>query len=178
MCERSVSEYPNESPGQGRAAPQVQPQLRDPIQLLAFGFGSGLSPRAPGTAGTLAALPIYFGLSSLSLAMYSLVVVLAALLGIWLCEHASQRLGVHDHPGIVWDEFVGMWIALWALPVTWGWLLAGFALFRVFDILKPWPIGWLDRHAKGGFGIMIDDIVAGVLACAVLHAIRLFFAAG
>jgi phosphatidylglycerophosphatase A len=137
---------------------------------LAFGFGSGLSPRAPGTFGTLAALPIYLVLAQQSLLVYAVTVVLAALLGVWLCERASADLGVHDHPGIVWDEFVGLWIALFAVAPEPLAVVSGFVLFRLFDIAKPWPISWLDRHAKGGFGIMIDDIVAGVFAGLVLHA--------
>ncbi|MEE4279987.1 MAG: phosphatidylglycerophosphatase A [Halieaceae bacterium] len=140
------------------------------MHLLAFGFGSGLSPRAPGTFGTLAALPIYLVLAQQSLLVYAVTVVLAALLGVWLCERASADLGVHDHPGIVWDEFVGLWIALFAVAPEPLAVVSGFVLFRLFDIAKPWPISWLDRHAKGGFGIMIDDIVAGVFAGLVLHA--------
>lgn len=146
-----------------------RPRLSDPVQLLAFGFGSGLSPVAPGTVGTLAALPLYLLIARQPLWIYSLVVLAAALLGVWLCEQASRRLGVHDHPGIVWDEFVGLWIALWAVPVEPLWIAAGFLAFRVFDIAKPWPIGWLDQHARGGFGIMIDDVAAGLLACVTLQ---------
>ncbi|MEM1112066.1 MAG: phosphatidylglycerophosphatase A [Pseudomonadota bacterium] len=147
--------------------------FRSPAQFFAFGFGSGLAPRAPGTFGTLAALPIYWLLANLPLLPYTLVLLGAVFFGIWICDRASRELGVHDHPGIVWDEFVGLWVALWALPLDWAWLLAGFALFRLFDILKPWPISWLDRHVSGGLGIMIDDIVAGVMACACLHTLRL-----
>jgi phosphatidylglycerophosphatase A len=143
-----------------------------PMQFLAFGFGSGLSPWAPGTAGTLVAVPLFLLVADWSLPMYSAFIVVTALLGIWFCDAASRELGVHDHPGIVWDEFVGYWITLWALPATWTWIIAGFVMFRIFDILKPWPIGPLDKKVKGGFGIMIDDIVAGVLACATLHLVR------
>ena len=95
--------------------------------------------------------------------------MVTALLGIWICGAASRQLGVHDHGGIVWDEFVGYWITMWAVPVDWVWILAGFLVFRVFDIVKPWPIRALDRKVKGGFGIMVDDIVAGVMACITLH---------
>ena len=148
----------------------VRPQpFRDPVHFLAFGFGSGLARKAPGTFGTLAAIPLYLLLAGLPLAGYTLAVALAFLLGIWLCGRASADLGVHDHPGIVWDEFVGLWVALWAVPLDWLWLLLGFGLFRLFDILKPWPIGPLDRRGSGGFGIMIDDIVAGLMACGCLH---------
>ena len=148
--------------------------FRRPVQFLAFGFGSGLFPRAPGTAGTLAAVPLYWLIADWGLVWYTAVVLVAALLGIWICGAASRELNVHDHPGIVWDEFVGYWITLWAVPVDWVWMLAGFVVFRVLDIAKPWPISYLDRKVKGGFGIMIDDILAGVMACATLH-IALWF---
>lgn len=148
-----------------------KPRLSDPVQLLAFGFGSGLAPKAPGTFGTLAALPLYGLFMGQSLTVYTVIVVIAGVLGVWICQRASQRLGVHDHPGIVWDEFVGLWVTLWAVPAEPVWVVAGFLLFRVFDIAKPGPVGWLDRNATGGFGIMIDDIAAGLLACASLHLI-------
>lgn len=146
------------------------PRLREPVHLLAFGFGAGLSPRAPGTVGTLVAIPVYLLFAGQPLWLYSLIVVAAGILGVWICGQSADRLAVHDHPGIVWDEFVGLWIALWAVPVEPLWVAAGFVAFRVFDIAKPWPISWLDENAKGGFGIMIDDIVAGFFACLVLHA--------
>jgi phosphatidylglycerophosphatase A len=148
-----------------------------PMQFLAFGFGSGLSPWAPGTAGTLVAVPLYLLVAEFTLPVYSLFILVTAVLGIWFCDAASRELGVHDHPGIVWDEFVGYWITMWALPVSWQWALAGFVAFRVFDIAKPWPIGWLDKRVKGGFGIMIDDILAGVIACGLLHLVRVLIAA-
>jgi len=149
-----------------RAAPAP---FRRPVQFLAFGFGSGLSPKAPGTAGTLMAVPLYWLMADLSLPLYSAVVLVAALLGIWICGAASRELGVHDHPGIVWDEFVGLWITLWAVPVDWTSLVAGFLVFRVYDIAKPWPVNLLDRRVGGGLGIMIDDILAGVMACGTIH---------
>ena len=95
----------------------------------------------------------------------------ATLCGIWICGAASLRLGVHDHPGIVWDEFAGFLITMTAVPMSWQTVLAGFLLFRFFDILKPWPIGWLDKKVAGGFGIMLDDIVAGAMAWFVLQLI-------
>lgn len=149
-----------------RTAPQP---LRNPLQFLAFGFGSGLAPRGPGTAGTLAALPVYVLLAQAPLWLYTLLVLAAGLFGVWLCDVVSRQLGEHDHPGIVWDEFVGLWITLWALPVSLEWMVLGFVVFRVFDIAKPWPIGLLDRHVQGGFGIMIDDVVAGIMSCFTLH---------
>ena len=143
--------------------------LRNPVQFLAFGFGSGLSPWAPGTAGTLVAVPLYLLISSWSLLQYTGFIVLTALLGVWICGVASRQLKVHDHPGIVWDEFVGFWITMWAVPADWVWIVAGFLVFRVFDIVKPWPVSVLDRKVGGGFGIMIDDVLAGVMACLTLH---------
>ncbi|MCW8918209.1 MAG: phosphatidylglycerophosphatase A [Gammaproteobacteria bacterium] len=141
-----------------------------PANLFALGFGSGLAPRAPGTFGTLAALPPYlFWLQGLSLPWFLAVIVLSFLLGIWLCDVTARDLGVHDHPGIVWDEFVGLWISCIALPTGWPWLLAAFVLFRFFDILKPWPIRWLDRKVPGGLGIMVDDLLAGLFALAVIQ---------
>jgi phosphatidylglycerophosphatase A len=143
--------------------------LRSPTLLLAFGFGSGLSPKAPGTVGTVAAIPLWWLLAQLPLQSYLLIVALAAIVGIVICGRAAEKLGVHDHGGIVWDEFVGFWIAMAALPVTWNSLLFGFVLFRLFDIFKPWPISWLDKKVSGGFGIMIDDVIAGLAAAAVIY---------
>lgn len=143
--------------------------VKEPVLLLAFGFGSGCSPRAPGTVGSVAALLLYWPLSQLPLAYYGLAVVFTALAGVWICGRAARQLGVHDHPGIVLDEFVGLWLALLAAPPGWLWALAGFGLFRLFDIAKPWPIRWLDRHVGGGAGIMLDDVAAGLAAFACLQ---------
>jgi phosphatidylglycerophosphatase A len=145
-----------------------QVALKTPAGILAFGFGSGLAPKAPGTFGTLAAIPLYLLLTGLNHWLYLSVVVLAFVLGIYLCEKASHDLGIHDHGGIVWDEFVGLWLTLWLVPVTWEWVLAGFVLFRFFDIVKPFPIKWLDQKVGGGFGIMIDDVIAGLYAWLLL----------
>lgn len=149
--------------------PTFSQLLKRPVQFLAFGMGSGLSPRAPGTAGTALAVLLYVPMTWLAPWIYLLVVIFAALVGVWLCEQASRQLNCHDHPGIVWDEFVGYWITMWALPSTWEWMLLGFIVFRVLDIVKPWPIGVLDKRVQGGLGIMVDDMVAGVMACALLH---------
>lgn len=149
---------------------QPAPQFRrHPVQLLAFGFGSGLFPKAPGTAGTLAAIPLYLLVAQSDLWQYTALLVVAALLGVWICGAASRQLQVHDHPGIVWDEFVGFGITMWALPPDWVWVIAGFLVFRLYDIAKPWPISVLDKKLGGGFGIMADDMLAGVLACVTLH---------
>ncbi|HEY0963636.1 MAG TPA: phosphatidylglycerophosphatase A [Pseudomonadales bacterium] len=144
--------------------PAPRPVLRNPVHLLAFGFGSGLAPKAPGTFGTLAAIPFFLLLQQLPLAAYALALVLAFGLGIWICDKTAHDLGVHDHGGIVWDEFVGLWITLFVAPPGWWWIVVGFLLFRFFDIVKPFPISWLDRRVSGGLGIMIDDAVAGSFA--------------
>jgi phosphatidylglycerophosphatase A len=143
--------------------------FRNPVHFLAFGLGSGTAPVAPGTFGTLAAIPFYLLLDQLSLPLYLLAVMLAFGVGVYLCERTSKDLGVHDHGGIVWDEFVGLWITMLVAPPGWGWLLVGFLLFRLFDIWKPFPIGWLDKHVHGGLGIMLDDAVAGSFAWLLLQ---------
>ena len=143
--------------------------LRHPTHFLSLGFGSGLSPKAPGTFGSLAALPLWYLLQYLPPSSYILVVVAAFVLGIYLCGETARALGVHDHGGIVWDEFVGLWIALFLLPQGWYWVVAGFALFRLFDIWKPWPIRVLDAKVHGGLGIMVDDVLAGFYAFVVLQ---------
>jgi phosphatidylglycerophosphatase A len=151
------------------AIPSFRYLLRHPSAFLAFGFGSGLSPKMPGTVGTLAAVPLYWLLVQLPLWAYLVIVLCAFVAGIFWCERASSQLGVHDHGGIVWDEFVGFWITMIAVPLVWYWVLLGFVLFRLFDILKPWPIRWADKTLGGGFGIMIDDVLAGFAAAGCLQ---------
>ena len=148
--------------------------LSNPVHCLAFGFGSGLAPKAPGTFGTLMAVPLFLLLSELPLAVYFCVVVLAFAVGIFLCGKTADDLGVHDHPGIVWDEFVGFWITMLAAPAGWLWLVLGFVLFRLFDIWKPWPIKVLDQRMETGLGIMIDDVLAGVYAFVLLQLLAHF----
>ena len=138
--------------------------LSSPIHFLAFGFGSGLAPFAPGTFGTLAAIPLYLLMQSLSLPIYLAITAIVCVVGVWICGKSSEKLGVHDHSGIVWDEFAGYFVTMIAAPAGWLWILIGFALFRLFDIWKPWPISVLDKQMHGGLGIMIDDILAGVFA--------------
>jgi phosphatidylglycerophosphatase A len=145
--------------------------LKNPIHLLSVGFGSGLAKKAPGTFGTLAALPFWYALQFLSPVNYIVVLIAAFALGVYLCGATAKALGVHDHGGIVWDEFVGLWIALFMVPMNIYWIALGFALFRLFDIWKPWPIRVLDAKVHGGFGIMIDDVLAGVYAYLVLQLI-------
>lgn len=149
--------------------PKFQDIIKSPSMLFAFGFGSGLSKWAPGTVGTLAAVPFYWLMSDFPLFLFLGVVLVASILGVWICQAASDAMAVHDHPGIVWDEFVGYWITMIAAPSGWFWIVFGFVMFRIFDILKPWPISWLDRRVSGGLGIMIDDILAGIFAFAVVQ---------
>lgn len=144
---------------------------RNPVHFLAFGLGSGAAPWAPGTFGTLAAVPLWYLLAQTSLPVYLTLTLVAFVIGIWLCGRTSRDLGVHDHGGIVWDEFVGYWITMIAVPVDWIWALLGFVLFRLFDIWKPWPIRPIDRHVHGGLGIMLDDVLAGVFAALVLQGL-------
>lgn len=143
--------------------------LKNPIHLIACGFGSGLAPKAPGTFGTLAAIPFWFALQMLDKPLYWLVVALAFALGVYVCDRTARDIGVQDHGGLVWDEFVGLWIALAGAPLDWFWVIFGFALFRLLDIWKPWPIRWCDRNVHGGFGVMLDDAVAGFAVFAVLQ---------
>jgi phosphatidylglycerophosphatase A len=143
--------------------------LAHPLGFMGFGFGSGLVPVAPGTAGTLAAVPLYLLLRELPLESYLAVVALFFLVGLPVCAHAARRLGVHDHPAIVWDEIVGYLVTMVAAPPGLVWMLAGFVLFRFFDIFKPWPIRWCDRRVHGGFGIMLDDLLAGVFSAGLLQ---------
>lgn len=138
---------------------------QDPAQFLGFGLGSGLIYPAPGTWGTLAGLVFFVPLLLISNWLAWGVLVLGLLAGSWICQKSADAIGVHDHGGIVWDEFVGIWIVLILLPEqTWLWWLAAFISFRLFDIVKPWPISWLDKNLEGGFGIMADDVVAAVFA--------------
>lgn len=142
--------------------------LRDPGHLLALGFGSGLVPRAPGTAGTLVAVPLYLSCVGLPGYAYLLVAVAAFAVGIYVCGRTARALGVHDHPGIVWDEVVGYLVTMAWAPSGAIWVVLGFVCFRLFDILKPWPIRAFDRSVHGGFGIMLDDLLAGFAAAASL----------
>ena len=150
--------------------------LRHPVDFLALGFGSGLVPKGPGTAGTVVAIPLYLLMEPLPLSTYLMLVAVLFVIGIPICEHTAKRMGVHDHPAIVWDEIVGYLVTMAFAPTGWPWVIAGFALFRLFDIAKPWPIRVLDRKVGGGFGIMIDDLLAAVFAAAALQLLVVFVA--
>lgn len=142
--------------------------LTDPVHILAFGFGTGLSPVAPGTVGSLVGVLFAWLTLDLGLPLQLSVAAAISLAGIWICGESARRIGVHDHGGIVWDEIAGMYITLLAAPPTIaGWAL-GFVLFRAFDIAKPWPIRDLDHRLGGGVGIMLDDLAAALYALILL----------
>ena len=145
--------------------------LRHPAGWIASGFGSGFAPFAPGTVGSAVALLPWLWLRTLPLPMYVVIVVLAFVLGVWASAWVVRRSGVQDPQLVVWDEFVGVWITLLAAPAGWRWMLAGFALFRLFDIWKPWPVRTLDARIKGGLGVMLDDVAAGVYALICMQAL-------
>ena len=153
-------------------ATQRRAILSSPAGWIACGFGSGLSPFAPGTAGSAVALIPWFVLRGLSAPLYALAIVLAFALGVWASNSVIAKLRIEDPGVIVWDEFVGQWIAL--APLLWiaadaRWIIAAFVLFRVFDIWKPWPVSWADRSIKGGLGVMLDDAIAGIYAALVIE---------
>lgn len=146
--------------------------IKNPVHFLALGFGSGLLKPAPGTWGTLIAIPIYYLMAvnlQMSLDSYLLVVISSFAVGVYICGKAASDVGEHDHSAIVWDEIVGFLITMLAVSPTIINIAIGFILFRVFDIVKPWPIRTIDRSVSGGFGIMVDDVIAGFAACAILH---------
>ena len=149
--------------------------LSDPVLFLAFGFGSGLAKKAPGTFGTLAAVPVYWLFAQTNLFVYSLLTLTVTVVGIRICDSAAKKLDEHDFGGIVWDEIAGYLITMWLVPFTWQAMVLGFILFRFFDILKPWPIKWIDRQVHGGLGIMLDDVLAGVFAGGLLLWISSYF---
>lgn len=142
--------------------------LTDPVLFLAFGFGAGLAKKAPGTIGTIIAIPVYLMLIQGNLVYYSLATILVILSGIWICGSAAEKLGEHDFSGIVWDEIAGYLVTMWLVPYSWQTIVSGFILFRVFDIFKPWPINWIDTKVHNGLGIMLDDLIAGCFAGLIL----------
>jgi phosphatidylglycerophosphatase A len=148
--------------------PPLPPWSRDPVQLLALGFGSGRAPVAPGTFGTVVGILFYLPMAGLTPLPYLAITALLFVAGIPICAYAARQFGVHDHSAIVWDEIVGYLVTMAFAPSGWLWIVLGFALFRLFDIWKPWPISWLDRRVHGGLGIMVDDLLAGIYAAAAL----------
>ncbi|MFZ9611489.1 MAG: phosphatidylglycerophosphatase A, partial [Methylococcales bacterium] len=170
-----MSIFLNSEYGRNRLTPKQI--LFDPVLFLAFGFGSGLVKKAPGTMGTVAAIPVYWLFAQANNLFYGLLTIFVILVGIWICGNAADKLGEHDFGGIVWDEMVAFWLVLIFITPTNFWIQAiAFILFRFFDAVKPGPIGMIDRYFKNtsnpdipsslpkiiwqGFGIMIDDLAA------------------
>lgn len=147
----------------------------NPVHFIACGFGLGASPIAPGTVGTLGAIPLVLILSQLSAFFYALICLILIIIGVFLCEKTNKDFGTNDHPAAVYDEIATFPLALFLIPVSIGTLIAAFALFRFFDIVKPGPIGWVDEHVHGGFGVMLDDCLAAIATCLVLHLALWFF---
>jgi len=142
---------------------------QDPVYFIAFGFGSGLMPKAPGTFGTLAAIPVYCLISLFSWPWYLAFTLLAFILGVWVSDRVTQDLGVQDYQGIVWDEVVGYLLTMFMAPHGWSWMILGFVLFRIFDIWKPQPIRFVDKKVQGGLGVMLDDVLAAIPAFVILQ---------
>jgi phosphatidylglycerophosphatase A len=146
--------------------------LAQPVHLIAFGFGAGLVPKAPGTAGTLIAVVPAWLIAAWSWQAKAVFILVLFIFGVWICGESARRLQSHDHPAIVWDEVVGYLATCLVLPAEPLWLLVAFVLFRFFDIVKPWPIRDLDHRLHGGIGIMLDDIVAAAFAAVCLLLVR------
>jgi len=142
--------------------------LTDPVNFLAFGFGTGLAPFAQGTFGSIPGLILFWLTLDFGLYVQLSIAIAMALVGIWICGESARRIGVHDHGGIVWDEIVGMYVTLFLAPVSIVGFVLAFVLFRIMDIVKPWPIRDLDHSMQGGLGIMLDDLLAAVYAAVLL----------
>jgi phosphatidylglycerophosphatase A len=153
---------------------KIQPRtlLKDPGHFLSMGFGSGLAPIASGTFGTLAAIPLYIGVHSQSVMAFYVLTLVAIVAGIYLCDRTTKALGVNDHSAIVWDEFAGFFVTMLWVPMSVSTVIAGFFLFRLFDIVKPWPASYVDKKVHSGLGVMMDDVIAGLYASAVLYLVN------
>ena len=148
--------------------------MRSPVQLLAVGFGSGFFPKAPGTAGTLVAIPMVLLTANLPVLVQCVSLALIIGLGCYICDAAAKFVGIEDPGIVVWDEIAGFCVAMFLVPVTVATICLGFLIFRIFDVLKPWPISTVEHSLSGGVGIMMDDVVAGALTCGILHGIIYF----
>ncbi|MEM6820093.1 MAG: phosphatidylglycerophosphatase A [Pseudomonadota bacterium] len=161
----------NTSASPKHTAPAARVVFGDPVHLLAFGFGAGLAPKAPGTAGSIWGVLLAFATASWMWQYELALAVFITLIGIPICGVSARKLGVHDHGGIVWDEIAGAYLIFLPIPRTWPWLIAGFVTFRILDIVKPWPIRELDHRLHGGLGIMLDDVLAALIGAVILAMI-------
>ncbi|NNE18983.1 MAG: phosphatidylglycerophosphatase A [Myxococcales bacterium] len=148
------------------------PLWKYPVHVLAYGFGTGLVPGAPGTIGTLVGVAFYWMMAPLRPLYYWALTSVLAIAGVFICEQTASDLGARDPGMIVWDEIVGYLFAMYRLPRDWRWLAAGFVVYRLFDVWKPYPIGLIEEGFGVGVSIMADDIVAGVYTWCVLHLAR------
>ncbi len=148
---------------------------RNPWHFIAFGFGTGAIPVAPGTFGTLMAIPFYLYISAHSHTVYFIATLAITFFSIWLCEKVSRELNVHDHQGMCIDEFVGFLVTMFYAPYGWKWIIIGVILFRLFDIWKPWPIRQIDTHVKGGTGMILDDVAAGIYSLIIIQILARIF---
>jgi phosphatidylglycerophosphatase A len=153
--------------------PIPQAVWRNPLYFIAFGFGSGAMPFAPGTFGSLLAIPFYLVLSSLPLSAYLIFLACFIIATSWICSRVSREIAVHDHPGMCIDEFAGFFVTMINAPPGWIWVALGFVLFRLFDIWKPWPISFIDEKIHGGFGMILDDVAAGIAAMLIIQVLHL-----
>lgn len=174
MCQLSIANIVNKFALRSKPLVPVPKAIwQQPLYFIAFGFGSGAMPFAPGTFGTLMAIPFYLLLQSLPLFAYCTVTLLIIIGSAWLCEHISNEIQIHDHPGMCIDEIAGFLVTMINAPKGWSWIIIGFILFRFFDIFKPWLIRSIDKHVHGGIGMVLDDVAAGVISCLIIQLIRL-----
>lgn len=153
----------------------IPPEVwQNPLYFIAFGFGSGAIPFAPGTFGTLFAIPFYLILSHLPLFWYLIIVGIVIIASSWVCHKISAETNTNDHPGMCIDEFAGFFVTMINAPLGCIWVIIGFILFRFFDIIKPWPIRWLDKNIHGGIGMVLDDVAAGIAAMLIIQILRVF----
>jgi phosphatidylglycerophosphatase A len=149
--------------------PPIPPTVwQKPSHFIAFGFGSGTIPIAPGTFGTLTAVPFYLALRTFPTSVYVMCVIVIMLGSMWLCQRVSDEINVADHQGMCLDEFVGFFVAMIGAPHGFFWIALGFILFRIFDIWKPWPIDYVDSHMHGGIGMILDDVCAGIYSLIIM----------
>lgn len=175
MAPRPVINIFNKLKSRSKPSPDIPAAVwQDPAYFIAFGLGSGAMPFAPGTFGTLMAIPFYLLLQPLPLLFYLIFVLIFIVFSSWISDRLSRDIQVHDHPGMCIDEFAGFFVTMIHAPTGWPWILFGFLLFRLFDIWKPWPIHVLDEKIQGGFGMVLDDIVAGLFALVVIQLVAFF----
>lgn len=175
MARLTVTNIFNQLKSHSKPIPPVPEKVwQNPLYFVAFGLGSGAMPFAPGTFGTLFAIPFYLLLSSLPLLVYIFFVVIFIIVSSWICERVSRDIHVHDHPGMCLDEFAGYFVTMIYAPRGLPWVILGFILFRIFDIWKPGPIRIIDEKVHGGFGMILDDVVAGIFALVIIQICRIF----